>query len=63
MATSKHFAIRFERVSKHYGGGTEPRNDSFSIEPGSMVFFFNRPLYAGKALTFDYDAERATRGK
>ena len=56
--------IRFERVSKHYGGGNRALSDvSFNIEPGSMVFLTGHSG-AGKStlLRLIMMLERATRG-
>lgn len=56
--------IRFERVSKHYGGGSRALNDvSFNIEPGSMVFLTGHSG-AGKStlLRLIMMLERASRG-
>lgn len=56
--------IRFERVSKHYGGSNRALNDvSFNIEPGSMVFLTGHSG-AGKStlLRLIMMLERATRG-
>jgi cell division transport system ATP-binding protein len=56
--------IRFERVSKHYGGGNRALNDvSFNIEPGSMVFLTGHSG-AGKStlLRLIMMLERASRG-
>jgi len=57
--------IRFERVSKHYPGGSRALTDvSFHIEPGSMVFLTGHSG-AGKStlLRLVMMLERASRGQ
>lgn len=57
--------IRFERVSKHYTGGSRALTDvSFHIEPGSMVFLTGHSG-AGKStlLRLVMMLERASRGQ
>jgi cell division transport system ATP-binding protein len=57
--------IRFERVSKHYSGGSRALTDvSFDIEPGSMVFLTGHSG-AGKStlLRLVMMLERASRGQ
>ena len=55
--------IRFERVSKHYGGNRALNDVSFAIEPGSMVFLTGHSG-AGKStlLRLIMMLDRATRG-
>lgn len=55
--------IRFERVSKHYGGNRALNDVSFTIEPGSMVFVTGHSG-AGKStlLRLIMMLDRATRG-
>lgn len=55
--------IRFERVSKHYGGNRALNDVNFSIEPGSMVFLTGHSG-AGKStlLRLIMMLDRATRG-
>jgi len=55
--------IRFERVSKHYGGNRALNDVSFNIEPGSMVFLTGHSG-AGKStlLRLIMMLDRATRG-
>ena len=55
--------IRFERVSKHYGGNRALNDISFHIEPGSMVFLTGHSG-AGKStlLRLIMMLDRATRG-
>ena len=55
--------IRFERVSKHYGGNRALNDVSFNIEPGSMVFLTGHSG-AGKStlLRLVMMLDRATRG-
>lgn len=55
--------IRFERVSKHYGGNRALNDVSFAIEPGAMVFVTGHSG-AGKStlLRLIMMLDRATRG-
>lgn len=55
--------IRFERVSKHYGGNRALNDVNFHIEPGSMVFLTGHSG-AGKStlLRLIMMLDRATRG-
>lgn len=55
--------IRFERVSKHYGGNRALNDVNFNIEPGSMVFLTGHSG-AGKStlLRLIMMLDRATRG-